>query len=123
MITENLYLALHRFRQKDAPTRFWIDQICVNQENLQERNQQVQLMGSIYRQAERVMIWLGEGSESSKVGMQLARRVLKVLDENPGIDLEVENLLALGLPKWNHGDWAALGAILQRWWFRRIWVV
>ena len=69
------------------------------------------------------MIWLGEANKNSSNGMQLARLLLKVLDENPGIDLKVENLETLGLPKWNHGDWDALGGILRRPWFRRIWVV
>src|SRR5438046_953839 len=33
----------------------WIDQICINQDDIQERSAQVQLMGSIYSQAIRTL--------------------------------------------------------------------
>lgn len=39
---------------------FWIDAICIDQFNVAERNHQVRRMGSIYSQAESVLIWLGE---------------------------------------------------------------
>ncbi|KAF7870193.1 uncharacterized protein EAF02_009383 [Botrytis sinoallii] len=41
-------------------TLFWIDAICINQDDLDERSQQVLLMGSIYKNASRVTVWLGE---------------------------------------------------------------
>lgn len=43
----------------------WIDALCINQANLEERTQQVLLMGRIYRQASRVLLWIGDGDESS----------------------------------------------------------
>lgn len=43
----------------------WIDALCINQADLEERTQQVLLMGKIYRQASRVLLWIGEGDESS----------------------------------------------------------
>lgn len=43
----------------------WIDAICINQADLDERSQQVRLMGRIYRQASRVLLWIGEGDELS----------------------------------------------------------
>lgn len=61
-VTENLLQALHHLRHKDALSMFWVDQICVSQEDLQERSQQVRLMGSIFHQAERVVIWLGNAT-------------------------------------------------------------
>ena len=42
---------------------FWIDAICIDQQNDEERSQQVQKMASIYRAANRVVIWLGDYSE------------------------------------------------------------
>jgi hypothetical protein len=38
----------------------WIDALCINQKDIEERAAQVRLMGKIYRQARRVIIWLGE---------------------------------------------------------------
>jgi hypothetical protein len=37
---------------------FWIDAMCIDQKNNIERNHQMQQMGAIYSQADRVIIWL-----------------------------------------------------------------
>jgi hypothetical protein len=41
----------------------WIDQCCINQSNNIEKGAQVQLMGEIYKAAERTTIWIGESDE------------------------------------------------------------
>ena len=40
-------------------TAFWIDALCINQQDVKDRNQQVRQMGEIYARAEKVIIWLG----------------------------------------------------------------
>jgi hypothetical protein len=37
----------------------WADAICINQEDLQERKQQLGLMGSIFSNAKYVIAWFG----------------------------------------------------------------
>ncbi|PMD34416.1 hypothetical protein L207DRAFT_437305, partial [Hyaloscypha variabilis F] len=63
-VTPNLYFALCRIRQKVATSGphpyLWVDTICINQSNLQERTGQLRLMGDIYAYASEVIIWLGE---------------------------------------------------------------
>ncbi|KAF4635896.1 hypothetical protein G7Y89_g2193 [Cudoniella acicularis] len=44
---------------------FWIDAICIDQNNDQERNYQVNMMSDIFSAANRVLLWLGHESESS----------------------------------------------------------
>ncbi|KAI9928467.1 hypothetical protein MW887_002512 [Aspergillus wentii] len=39
-VTMNLWSALFRLRRKEERRRLWVDAICINQENIQERNQQ-----------------------------------------------------------------------------------
>lgn len=41
----------------------WIDAVCINQDDLDEKGQQVQQMGRIYSEAARVIMWLGPHSE------------------------------------------------------------
>lgn len=41
----------------------WIDALCINQDNMQEKNQQVQQMGEIYEKAQFVVSWLGDNHE------------------------------------------------------------
>ena len=59
-ITDNLYNALHRFRARRDRLQIWVDAVCINQCDIPERNQQVAMMGDIYRNARQVCIWLGE---------------------------------------------------------------
>lgn len=40
---------------------FWIDAICINQDDLEERAAQVKIMSEIYDKAHEVLVWLGEG--------------------------------------------------------------
>jgi hypothetical protein len=44
---------------------FWIDALCINQDDMLERNHQVSMMKSIYTNADRVITWLGRGDEVS----------------------------------------------------------
>lgn len=42
---------------------FWVDAICINQEDLEERSAQVQIMPDIYSNASCVIVWLGDDSQ------------------------------------------------------------
>lgn len=50
--------ALRRMQQ-DRERYLWIDAVCINQDDVDERSQQVALMASIYSQADNI-VWLGE---------------------------------------------------------------
>ena len=43
----------------------WIDQICIDQSTVEERNHQVGLMSVIYARANRVLVWLGSEADGS----------------------------------------------------------
>lgn len=62
-IRSNLYELLHLYRQKlmlqTLPTVFlWIDALCLDYDNVRERNSQVQIMPNIYQKAKTVLAWL-----------------------------------------------------------------
>jgi len=73
-INENLYEALQRL-QSSNHRYLWIDQICINQADVQERNHQVQLMSKIYSSAETVLIWLGGNEGPEDKHHQHTRRI------------------------------------------------
>ncbi|OJI96460.1 hypothetical protein ASPVEDRAFT_35857 [Aspergillus versicolor CBS 583.65] len=65
MARDSLWLALSQLRthQPDHEVHhFWIDAICINQDDLAERAHQVNLMGEIYSNARFVVSWLGPGT-------------------------------------------------------------
>src|ERR1700710_1281267 len=59
VIRENLWRALKGLRYPDRLRYLWVDAICIDQTNTEERNHQVRQMKSIYQTAERVCVWLG----------------------------------------------------------------
>jgi hypothetical protein len=65
-VTQNLYLALKNLRHEDKERVIWADAICINQQDLEERSNQVKQMGTIYAKATQVIVWLGEGSERAR---------------------------------------------------------
>ena len=58
----NLHHFLHVANRTRSRIAIWIDAICINQDDLRERNHQVEMMGQIYRGAKQVLVWLGSGS-------------------------------------------------------------
>ena len=51
----------HRKMQPMETQYIWIDEICIDQSNKEERNHQVGIMGEIYQSATEVLVWLGGG--------------------------------------------------------------
>ncbi|ORY07549.1 heterokaryon incompatibility, partial [Clohesyomyces aquaticus] len=62
-VCRNLLHFLQRARTRYHSEPLWIDALCIDQDNNDERNHEVQLMGTIYTQALEVYVWLGETNE------------------------------------------------------------
>lgn len=58
-VTTNLHDALSSFRRSREQGYLWIDMLCINQGDVDERSGQVGFMRSIYGSAESVVVWLG----------------------------------------------------------------
>jgi hypothetical protein len=61
-VTRNLHSALLGLRRPDCSRMVWADAICINQDDAIEKNQQVKMMKTIYSEACRVVIWIGDDS-------------------------------------------------------------
>lgn len=64
-ITTNLHAALVQLRNHTFERALWVDAICIDQDNLNERADQVQLMVHIYASASTILVWLGEERDES----------------------------------------------------------
>ncbi len=145
-ITESLDTAMRYVRKRDISETLWIDQICINQADLAEKNGQISLMGSIYGKAEQVLVWLGPSSDDSdrvmdileRVGQEARdigfgelhrradfealRHVLSGEDPNDPLTTRWQALL-----KRNRPDYIrcvdAMSAWIRRPWFKRVWVL
>jgi hypothetical protein len=74
-VTQNLGLALQCLRCTKKTQTFWIDAICINQDDKKERNHQVKLMGFIYRKASSVLVWLGKGNMEIQAAFSFLKEI------------------------------------------------
>lgn len=64
-VTRNLSDGIGRvFAGPERRMPIWIDAVCIDQSNVEERNSQVARMGSIYSNAAEVICWLGGGGSA-----------------------------------------------------------
>jgi hypothetical protein len=115
--TPNLVSALSRLRiGMDTFPYFhrtlWVDAICINQEDLEERSNQVKLMRDIYSRASKVLLWLGNNEE-------LVSKVAEVIrGTSPYMDM-VSRLERNYLEEWAD----VVLPIFDQAWFQRVWVI
>jgi hypothetical protein len=73
-VTENCYAALLALRRTRGAFTIWVDAICINQQDVREKEHQIPLMGAIYGMAKTVYVWLGEGDDSTNRAMDYLNR-------------------------------------------------
>lgn len=120
-ITRNLSEALHNIREPNRTVRLWADAICINQQDVDERNQQVALIGQIFSIAHHTIIYLGPSTLVISMAFQEAAeadwKITSKESVKPGEDYSNDN----GAFHEGHMKLAA-GDLLARAWFTRIWV-
>ncbi|KAK6596611.1 ankyrin and HET domain-containing protein [Botrytis cinerea] len=89
LIDEPVYQALSH---RDLPRVLWIDAICINQEDIPERNSQVKYMGTIYSKSSIVLAWLGEPKTNKCLSSSFTAGWMdKLVPEGDDIDEEGDN--------------------------------
>lgn len=122
---ETLYSILEHV-SKDSPSFVWIDALCINQTDPEEKGRQVSMMYDIYSYASRVLIWLGAPDVISNMAMDTVRELEGFFRQVDAHDPAAMELLArfrvLNLVR-VPSNWQNLGKLLQREWFQRIWII
>jgi hypothetical protein len=134
-IRASLWEALQELTTHVNTIRLWVDQICIDQKNETEKKQQVELMSKIYKQAQRVIGWLGDHEDDSELAWDL---LFVVGNSLPAHEVQAESELRRAvdaLMKAGHlqrlGDLVdpsrrsvqAAACLVQRPWFHRLWIV
>ena len=118
-VTSNCESALRRLRRPDTSRTLWIDALCIDQTNLQERCNQVQLMWAIFAQANKALIYLGDEFSDSAIAMDFIAADYKILtsshEDRPSIGLDSGSLMS--------SQQKATESMLTRSWFERVWVL
>ncbi|TGO61471.1 hypothetical protein BCON_0027g00600 [Botryotinia convoluta] len=77
--SKNLIGALRRLRsQRENDESFlWVDAICIDQNNVPERNNQIAKMRTIFQNAQSVPVWIGSEKDNSSLAIRLAKKMSK----------------------------------------------
>ena len=67
VVTENLFYALRQLARSGEHDYLWVDALCIDQTNLEEKASQILIMGDIYACANQVIVWLGNDSSDVSV--------------------------------------------------------
>ncbi|KFY34128.1 hypothetical protein V494_07032 [Pseudogymnoascus sp. VKM F-4513 (FW-928)] len=125
----NLASAMRHLRLPDRARMLWIDAICINQRDDEEKSSQVKRISQIYELASAIIAWLGHGEDNAVRG----RETLSAFGD------EIEhtiNYFCFPTPKATHPDWfekttalpfdadswIGVADLLRRAWFQRVWV-
>jgi hypothetical protein len=129
-ITENLCDALQKLRSPTDVRAIWADSVCINQGDVEEKGQQVAIMGQIYSCALRVLIYLGHdpAGHGPKVAVLLSDVddfLQSRMAELESLDWDVFPLLDeyANHPLLTDERWQSVRMLLQQQWFDRGWVV
>ncbi|KAF2840524.1 HET-domain-containing protein, partial [Patellaria atrata CBS 101060] len=119
-VTANLDQALRHLRSQDEPIMLWADALCINQEDVVEKSEQVQRMKEIYERATEVVAWLGPGGEGSDEAMEWIRAF-----GSKARELRIGSTPALQLRSRRNGVSvvSSLHSLLRRPYWERAWVV
>ncbi|KAK5659350.1 hypothetical protein OQA88_1443 [Cercophora sp. LCS_1] len=107
---------LHGVRQLPL----WIDQLCINQFDEAEKAIQVAMMDRVYSRARSVVSWLGESDSHVDTAVRLLNRLGGV---SANVVSRPEFDVARFVNEIPSAEWLALGALLARPYFKRVWIV
>ena len=126
-VTQSLESALRHLRHQESERTMWIDALCINQNDDAEKTVQVKQMQFIYARTSHLVVWIGEASEDSELGMQTLRQIGEELKEGSHSDVDLANVSFMKrLPEhtaaFDPKPWVAANRLFRRDWFERVWV-
>jgi len=126
-VTRNCEEALRYIRREDEPIHVWVDAICINQKDVEERAQQVSIMRTIYSKGSRVIVWLGSASADSKVALEWIDTIAGDITYDP--NTQEMRAVTADLVRLNSAEvlgsdveLEAFANLIERAYFDRLWV-
>ncbi|KAH6990081.1 heterokaryon incompatibility protein-domain-containing protein [Ilyonectria destructans] len=117
-VSETVEQALRQLRHRRNTVYVWVDQICINQDDKEEKNYQVQQMRHTYSEAEGVIAWLGMPFPNSKILFgflqQIGAAVLKAKWKALTTALDAVDLASMKV---------AYRSFCQRPYWKRLWII
>lgn len=134
-VTSNLHAFLVLYRDMlstdvgSVVTRYplWIDALCINQIDVEERNEQTEMMGVIYTMAQRTLAWLGEGDENTTTFLKtiptLAPLITSSVEPTGWLHADQKLLWNIPKPKAVLPFWEGIFRVMRNPYWHRAWVM
>lgn len=112
----SLFSALSQLRFEGQERCVWADQICINQDDVKERGQQVQFMNKIYKNACHVPVWLGlNKTNEAKPAFDLVHSIdMRLQDKSEREKFDIQFIKDLNSQSIE--EWKALDHLTNRTW-------
>ncbi|KAH7303951.1 heterokaryon incompatibility protein-domain-containing protein [Stachybotrys elegans] len=132
-VTRNCWSAMYHLT-KSGPLTIWIDAVCINQSDDDEKARQIPLMTKIYSRASVTYAWLGRGNKNTDAAMEfLAQAALPFEKRKSGcatIPTGTSTAFRHALYFYTRQvsvhirpHYAGLGAIFSARWIERVWTL
>jgi hypothetical protein len=115
---------LHQYQTNTTTRKIWIDAICINQEDEEEKATQIPLMREIYSRARAVVVWMGLSTPETDVffaEFQDVRVKLQTWKAKHDIDPDCAHPDEEERPRRGVAFWGGMSQLLENEWFRRLW--
>ncbi|KAH7202459.1 hypothetical protein DER44DRAFT_669606 [Fusarium oxysporum] len=113
-ITASLASCLRHLRHKSEPALLWVDAICINQSDNEEKAQQVRMLATIFQRAVVVYGFV----TSSKTSDAVVEMLMQVRAKAIG-----QEICITSIPQLTDAIWDAVGSFFADSWFRRAWII
>jgi hypothetical protein len=123
-ITKSVHDFLPYLRRHLGTEYVWIDGVCINQDNDNEKTAQVPLMGEIYTKATEAIIWLGPSDDDIDAALNaipLLNAKLGGIEGRLATTALNNALVDAGLPPVGSPVWKGFTKLYSRSWFSRLW--
>ncbi|KAF7889944.1 uncharacterized protein EAF02_002359 [Botrytis sinoallii] len=118
-VRDNLFAALEALRLRSRRRYLWVDAVCINQEDFDERNAQVALMSQIYAKADEVIVWLGKAGRDYWGAMTLLDSLGNSATSAKELSRSVTEHAAVSHVKF----WTELSMLCHRPYWQRLWII
>lgn len=124
LITKSAEEVLRHVRNEKVAQPVWIDSICIDQQNKEEKIEQIKNMGVIYSNAEETVAWMGTPEDDDDRALNFIDKHRELFSEVAYDDCaDIKSLLALHDLDPRAYNWIDVMELTCRPWFSRVWVV
>ena len=125
-VWEALYNTIIALRDEENATVFWIDALCINQEDDQEKIHQIQMLPQIFQQASRTVAFIASDGQSDDA-IETLLQIRAKLDGSENWPQKLkripESWSGESKPRPDDPIWQSIKQFFDRTWFRRAWIV